>query len=305
MPGTPKALQCLSISLLAAMLLLATGCATQPKHLTITDIPATYPAGTIISTATNKTLSEPELLTDLGAARIVYVGEQHTDPDHHDIQLKIIRALHAENPDLSVGMEMFAHTYQPVLEQWAAGSLTEETFRERTHWYANWRFNYALYKPTLDFCREQHIPLIGLNIPAHLPAKISTGGIDSLLPEEREHLAAEIDLSNEAHRKYIREVFDGHRIPGREKFEYFYMAQCTWEDSMADRIAKTINDAVMVVLLGNGHIREGFGVPQRAFARTKLPYATIYPATVGSQVTSTYADYIWVTPPQTDRPAHR
>jgi uncharacterized iron-regulated protein len=68
---------------------------------------------------------------------------------------------------------------------------------------------------------------------------------------------------------------------------------------MARAIADNLADGIMVVLAGNGHIQNKFGVPNRAFARTSAPFKTIYLATAGDKVRRQTADYIWAVPSQT------
>ena len=64
---------------------------------------------------------------------------------------------------------------------------------------------------------------------------------------------------------------------------------------MAEMIAKSLNDGVMVVLAGNGHIQFKYGIPGRAYKQTGAPFRTIYLAPVGSEIKLDIADYIWVT----------
>ena len=92
----------------------------------------------------------------------IYLGllTETYNPDHHAVQLAVIKAMNDANPDLIIGMEMFDHTYQPVLDQWTAGTLSEEEFIERTHWYANWRFNYDQYRDILEYAKEKKIRII-------------------------------------------------------------------------------------------------------------------------------------------------
>ncbi|MCP4109279.1 MAG: ChaN family lipoprotein [Desulfobacteraceae bacterium] len=252
--------------------------------------------GTIVSSETGKPVTFEELLADLKKARIVYVGESHTNSEHHDIQLRIIKALFDDNHNLSVGMEMFDRSYQHILDQWSAGQLDRKTFMRKTHWYANWKYDFELYGGVLDFIKENNIKLAGLNIPFHIPPKISVGGIDNLSDNDRKHLPEKTDTSDAAHRAYVEEIFKQHRIRGRD-FEDFYMAQCVWEDIMAESVAFNLKKSKMVVLAGNGHIIRKFGIPDRAFRRTGAAFITIYPAPAGSSAELSYADYIWITSP--------
>ncbi len=286
------------IRFLAAGALAATlvwGCAVAPKTLWMKDMKRAFSAGQIISARTGEAVSFDEMMSDLQSVQVVYVGERHTDPVHHRIQLEILRRLSAAHGDLQVGMEMFDHTYQPVLDRWSRGKLDWRKFLEETHWYANWRYPASLYEQILKFIKSRHLPLIGLNVPFNIPPKISIGGIDSLNDYEKKQLPADIDLTNQAHRDYVRKVFEGHRIPGRNSFENFYEAQCVWEDGMAEAIAAHLDGRPMVVLLGDGHIIYKFGVPERAFKRTGAAYRTVYLAPAGSSAERSYGDYIWVT----------
>jgi len=278
------------------------GCFARMKKLTITDLPGTFKAGEIISAKKGCTISFEELMSDLNSVRIIYIGEKHTDPVHHTIQLKLIKALYKKNHDMTVGMEAFDSSYHKILDQWTAGGLDEKSFIEKSHWYANWRFDFKLYSGILDFLKEKHIKLVGLNIPFYIPPRIAVGGINNLSDLEKEYLPKKIDTSNSAHREYVEKIFSHHHIKGRENFENFYEAQCVWEDAMAEAVAGSLKDnTIMVVIVGNGHIKEKFGVPNRAFERSKAPFRTIFLAPAGSKVKLTCADYIWVTGKKEDQ----
>lgn len=285
-------------SLLLMTTLLMGGCAVPQKTLQMPSVEKSFAAGTIIDTATAEAIPFETLISQLNEVAVVYVGERHTSKEHHEIQLRVIKALVTKGAQIKVGMEMFDHTYQSVLDKWTAGDLEEQRFLESTHWYANWRFDFDLYRPILDYVQQNHLPLVGLNLPFHLPPKISTGGLESLRPDERQLIAADIDTGDADHRAYLQEVFNQHRLKGRENFEHFYLAQCAWEDTMAAQVAANLNDAAqMVVIIGNGHIVKKYGVPKRADRRTKRPSRTVYLAPAGGAADRSDADYIWVTAP--------
>jgi uncharacterized iron-regulated protein len=236
------------------------------------------------------------LLADLASVRIVYIGETHTNPVHHQVQLELIRDLQQHRADLMVGMEMFDKTYQPVLDQWSAGLLDEKAFLEKTHWYANWRFDFALYQDIVRHIGAQKVPLIGLNLPSYLPARIAVGGVDSLSPSDRALLPELINTGDAAHRAVLEPMLSSHRhLKGRDNLDYLYQAQCAWDDGMADVISRSIGQRSMVVLIGNGHIAHKHGVPNRAFSRNGIAFRTIYLVEAGNAVFSDVADYIWVT----------
>jgi uncharacterized iron-regulated protein len=279
------------------MLTILWGCAVVPQKLNIKGEPNAFEEGAIIATKKAAAVSFQELIEDLATSRVIYVGEEHTNQETHKIQLEVIRALFQKFPDLTIGMEMFDHSYQDVLDQWSAGQLDQKDFVQKAHWYANWRYDYALYQDILDFIKENRLRLVGLNIPNHIPPKIREGGIENLRDDEKKHLPQHLDLSNKVHRDYVQKVFQTHRHHFRSpvEFENFYAAQAVWEDAMAEAIAKNLNNDVMVVLAGNGHIQFKYGIPDRAFKRTGAAFTTIYPASTGGELEPEIADYIWVT----------
>lgn len=280
-------------ALTAAVLM---GCTAGAKPSIVKETDLVVEPGAIISAETGQPVGFEQLLADLKKARLVYIGESHTNRSHHQIQLKIITALAGAVGDLSVGMEMFDFTYQGILDQWSAGQLEEDEFLEKVHWYANWRYPFELYRDILETIRDNRIPLVGLNIPFHIPSKVRLGGLESLTESDKALLPTEIDTTDAAHRAYVEPVFRQHSFGGSARFEYFYQAQCLWEETMADTIDRTMPAGTMVVLAGNGHIIYKFGIPERAFRRNRLPYRTIYLATAGRDIELGFADYIWITP---------
>ena len=275
------------------------GCAVAPLNLTVKDSDQQFAVDTILSSASRQPVTYEDMLDDLAQVQVVFVGEVHTNAAHHDIQARIVQALQARHPDLSVGMEMFDHRYDPVLAQWTAGALDREAFIQKTHWYvrrAGWGFDFELYAPIFETIRDNQIRLVGLNVPGWIPSKISRSGLANLLPDERGMLADAIDTENADHKAYVENIFNTHPHHNIATFDFFYEAQCAWEDTMAQSIVRKMGDAPMVVLIGNGHIIRKFGVPDRVYARNQASLRTVYLAAVGSEVAWDYADYIWVTP---------
>ena len=255
-----------------------------------------FPENTIISSEKKGPVTFEAMMADLKTVRAIYIGEQHTSKAHHAIQLQVIEELAKQEMDLSIGMEMFAVPYQPVLNQWSKGELDRETFLEKIHWYAAWGYPFSLYEDILNFAGTNRIKVAALNIPFHIPPKISIGGIDNLLPEDKVHLPSNVDISVPEHKAFLEDTFKKHLVPSMKKFDYFYEAQCVWEDKMAESITQNLGTCRMVVLLGNGHIIHKFGVPNRAYKRNDVDFRTIYLAPFGLEIDMTWGDYIWVTP---------
>jgi uncharacterized iron-regulated protein len=279
--------------LLAAAAIFLAGCAVTPKRETRPPRIEAAAAGTIISGRTGQAVSFDAMLADLLTVQVVYVGEKHTSAAHHEVQLRVIRALQVQSPRLAVALEMFDRSYQSVLDRWSAGQLDEDGFLRSSHWYANWRFDYALYRDILEYIRIHHLRLVALNLPFNIPSKIRVGGTEHLSEYEKGFLPAEIETTILAHRNFAEQAFRMHDFRGKVRFEDFYLAQCIWEDVMAESIVRNLDADRMVVLAGNGHIQFKYGIPERVFRRNPAPYRSIYQASNGEEVDPSIADYIW------------
>ena len=107
-------------------------------------------------------------------------------------------------------------------------------------------------------------------------------------------------LDNEAHRNYLREVYGHHGHGSLKQFEYFYEAQCVWEDTMAQNIADFLikEEGKMIVFTGNGHIVNKYGIPDRAVKRHPVSMVTVMPYAIHGteEIEKGMADYVWLTP---------
>jgi uncharacterized iron-regulated protein len=273
------------------------GCAGKSDTVVIKDTSQAVKPDTIISAKTGKVINFDQLMADLNRHQIIFVGENHTNSAHHEIQLKIIEATFKNTPSMRVGLEMFDRSYQEVLDLWSVGVLDEENFLRKVHWYANWRYDFALYRDILLFLKENRIKIVALNIPSYISARIRVGGIDTLSDLDRQYLPKEIDTSNTKHREYAREAFDKHNFKSNVKFDDFYLAQCVWDEIMAESVAANLGEKRVVVLAGNGHIQYKYGIPDRTFRRTNASFRTLYLVPAGEEIELDIADYIWVTSP--------
>jgi len=265
-----------------------------------------------------ESVSLSQLIEDLHPARVLFVGESHDQFEHHQAQVKVLQELLREGREVVVGMEMFQRSQQPILDRWTQGSLTEEDFLKEVQWETTWGIDYSFYKGILDIAKEHHLKVLGLNIPKELSRKVAQAGIESLSSEDRSRLP-ELDLKDKHHRQYIRSIYKSHKGGTAKGFEYFYQAQCLWDEAMAEAISEFLKspDGVgktVLVFSGNGHVVFDFGIPKRLYRRSSLPYQTIVLKEwrkgmdedfFFSQTHGPLADFLWITrpsPPEKQRP---
>ncbi len=295
-----------SLPLLAFTLV---ACATTPK-------PApedTRIEATIYDGRTGAVISRDDLFERLTEARVVYVAERHDSADHHDVQLQILEALAARTATIGIGLEMVKRPFQKWLSDYVAGRIDEAKFIERAEWERRWGFDFAMYRPLFEVARERGMPAFALNARDEITRAVAREGLDALDPVDREALP-ELDLTVERHRAMVKAVFDAHDM-GSMKFEDFYAAQTIWDETMAFEVAAALEgeDAPkqLVVFAGSGHVRYGYGIPDRAAKRGATPHATVLPiledeeTSVKQLVEDGAADFLWIMRKVPARPAPR
>lgn len=220
-----------------------------------------------------------QMLEAIGDTRLVYIGETHDNPASHQLQLDVLQGLQLKNPDrLALGMEMFTPEQQPVLDRWVAGELDEKEFLLEVDWFTNWQMNFALYRPLLDFCRINRIPVIALNAPKPLVRQIGRTQLYEL-PEDVQQRLPELDFSDPYQRAMTEGIYSGHSM-GKAMSDGFLRVQTLWDETMAQSIADYLSSEngsgrQMVVVAGGNHVRYGFGIPRRVHRRIHLSYLLI------------------------------
>ena len=234
----------------------------------------------IYSTRDKKVIGFGELIDRLMQSDVICIGETHDSEPVHRVQLQIIKALYARDERLGVGMEMFQRPYQKEIDRYFRGESKEAEFLKVTEYKSRWGFDWSLYRPIVEFCRKNEIPLAALNVPRELTRRLSKVGYDKLTDDEKKQLGP-IDFQVKAHRDYWFErlaKMHGNDDATPEQKEKGYQVMTAWDGFMADSAATFQQQhglRRLVVLAGSGHIERGFGIPERTVKRTGGKAATI------------------------------
>jgi uncharacterized iron-regulated protein len=233
--------------------------------------------GDILHTRTGHYINQLQLYSSLSRYPLVYVGEQHDNPASHRLQLEILKAMEARYPGkVSLGMEMFNSGQQNALNRWVAGDLSEKEFLRESHWFDNWGMDFALYRELLEYCREQQIPVIGLNVTVALGYKVGMTPLDQLDQETQAQLP-QMDMDDPYQRVMVENIFGAHKA-GANMMQSFARRQTLWDETMAASVADYMQahpGQHMVVVAGGWHVEYGFGIPRRVHRRLPLPYALV------------------------------
>lgn len=220
----------------------------------------------VLDGRTGKTLSDDALLDALAGARAVCIGETHSNPHHHWLQLRLVDALSrraaADGRELALGMEMFQLPFQHVLDDYASGAIGEPALLGRAQWHKRWGYDFGLYRPIIAVAREHGAVLLALNAAKEITRTIGREGIDALTDDQRSQLPADIVLDDADHRAWFDEIMQGH--PGEEGGampvnDNIYTAQVVWDETMAATAAAWLDGGAerqIIILAGHGHCHD-------------------------------------------------
>ena len=86
----------------------------------------------------------------------------------------------------------------------STGKMSERDFLREAKWNKVWGFPYSLYKGLIDWQKQRHMPVIGLNAPYPVVKKIARHGLSSLTPAERSQVARVFHLDDPADRERMK-----------------------------------------------------------------------------------------------------
>lgn len=283
---------------------------TDATEHTIDVIPGS--SGYLESPTTGQVYQLDQVLTDLSRADVVYLGETHDQLADHEAQLTLIQSLHHEltagkHRSLAIAMEMFQRPFQPFLDQYIAGDISEAELRSQTEYEQRWGYPWAYYAPILQFAQVHQIPLLALTAPSEVTNTIILKGFSGLSDAEQQWIPplSEFDLNVPDYRellyRFYKEVHQNHG--NSEDFDLFFLIQTLWDETMATVTAQfmqTHPHTQVIVLAGQGHIVYDFGIPQRVERRSQARSSVqrsilINPDPTNFQLETVLpqADYFW------------
>jgi uncharacterized iron-regulated protein len=219
------------------------------------------------------------MVAAIARADVVFVGEQHDDPNTHRLERALLDGLARRRGDIILSLEMFERDVQNRLDQFRTGRLPEAEFLAASRPWPRYATD---YKPLVGLAIERQWPVIAANIPRPIASEISKGGLDVLLNKgesEMEWVAHdwECPTGDEYYRRFV-EVMKGHTAPA--EMDRFYAAQCLKDETMAESIAKAWSAAAgskagtrPLVVHYNGSFHSDYGLGTAARVKRRLPNA--------------------------------
>ena len=265
----------------------------------------------ITDTKTGDLITPAELAARLSTTRLLLIGEEHTNVECHRVQFQVLQALIKSGRRVFIGLEMYPYTEQRFLDQWRDGLVTEEGFLRLSRWYENWGYNWLYYRDIFLLARDSKVPMFAVNTPREVVSAVRRKGLAGLTPEEAVHIPKDIDVDNADHMTFFRTTFEGNEGPvhgggmPEEMFKNMLSAQATWDATMGYYGVQALKQAgdpkaIMVILVGSGHVAYGVGIERQARKWVDGPISTIIPVSVGNpargiekDTQASYANFIW------------
>lgn len=94
---------------------------------------------------------------------LLLFGDFHSLPQSQRSFLRLIEENVRLKRPVCVALEIFDAVHQPLIDEYAAGRLPEEYFLKRIDYHNKWGFPWENYRPIVEFCVKNKIPMFGIN----------------------------------------------------------------------------------------------------------------------------------------------
>ena len=289
--------------------------------------PAPYVPERVFDTRRGAFADFEVMLADIAGADVIFVGEQHDDPNTHRLEHAILEGLRRRAVLVTLSFEMFERDVQPKMDQYLTGAITESEFLAGTRPWPRYATD---YRPLVEMARSLGWPVVAANVPRRYASDVAKTGrasLDRLPSEERAFAARELQCPQDAYFKRFAAAMNEHSGTKPDKpaesasaqaaaqpasdgqaTERYYWSQCVKDETMAESIAAAVErrgaqKGTIVHFNGAFHSDFGTGAAERARRRlsgrrvavvTILPIANIDTATP-SEDDLKRADYLLYT----------
>jgi uncharacterized iron-regulated protein len=220
---------------------------------------------------------------------VIFVGELHDHIANHLAEMALLKALQEHAPGMALSMEQFERDVQPVVDDYLAGRIGEETLTRKGRAWDNYA---EAYRPLVEYAKEHALPIIAANAPASLVRCVGREGVGflSTLPAaKRSWAAADIHTEDGPYKRKFLSFLNGDAAHGAAEdgqnaqaaADNSFAAQVTRDDTMAESIARYLqaNPGHRVVhVTGVFHVEDRLGTIERLKMRApQLKIALVLP----------------------------
>lgn len=242
--------------------------------------------GVIEDLRTGQRLTPEALLARLAGAPRVLVGEKHDNPDHHALQLWLLRGLARERSQGSLLLEMLNPDQQGKVEavqhRLRQGERLENLPRQ-LGWQQSWAW--SLYGPLVSYALPQPYPLLAANLDR-----------DEIMAIYRSKpvLSGEASTAASVQTALLDDIRESHcGLLPEAQLPAMLAVQQQRDRRMAERLLAA--PAPALLLAGGFHVRKDLGIPLHMKDLAGIEPVVLMLAEAGQTVSAEQADYVWYT----------
>lgn len=254
-------------------------------------------AGTVVN-AQGQKVPESELLSALASARFAFIGEKHDNPDHHQIELRLIRHRLANQAGSAVVFEMLDDAQRPSLASLAVDDSLEQ-IQAKLAWPAK-GWDFAVYGPLFQASAKEG-RLVAGNVGKKFIGEVYANGESVLAAEPRFSTVPSVTAETRAH--FLDRIYEAHcAMAARDTLGPMVAIQLAKDASMASAMA---DNAPALLVAGGEHVRADTGVPSHLqvrdaeASRVVIQLVEVTEGKADAKATveiSGPADFYWFTP---------
>ena len=231
------------------------------------------------------------MLSDLAGADVVFVGEQHDDPNTHRLEHAMLEGLRRRAVLVTVSLEMFERDVQGNVDRYLAGSIGESEFLQDARPWPRYATD---YRPLVEMARSLGWPVVAANLPRRYASDIAKSGksaLDRLSPVDRALAARDLECPRDAYFERFAAAMGEHsggstdkpaagttakdetrRADAAATTDRYYWSQCAKDETMAESIAAAVErkrdqPGTIVHFTGAFHSDFGAGTAERTRRR--------------------------------------
>ena len=210
-----------------------------------------------------KTKSLKEALDLAGRYQIVFLGEQHDNPQHHRIQAEFIQTLARQSRLAAVFMEHLLPDQGQTLADTPSSSWQTNLAWEKSGWPS-----YEIFQPIFSALAENQVQVIGVGLPRSSVRLLYKGNDPGYLSNaDKEQLGLNSPLPKSADKALQKSIITAHCGYLDESSAQPMISMQRYKDAfMASQYFSTTSSPkksqkIVLYLVGSGHARNDFGAP--------------------------------------------
>lgn len=225
-------------------------------------------AGQIWNVQSARFTRERDLVAALASARMVLLGENHDNYDHHRLQASILRAMVDAGRHPAVAFEMLdSDEQQKVDDALMVTPRSSDAIARAVGWEKKGWPPWPAYAQIANVAVDRGLPIVAANLPLREVRAIARQGLGAVDAREADALGLNEPMPEDLAASLRDELVASHcgHLRG-DAVERMALAQRARDGQMAARMLLASRGDGAVLIAGAGHARRDRGVP-RALAR--------------------------------------